>query len=116
MNKVSVFCAGIAACLLLTSCSHQVWVKPGSTQQDFSTDNYACMQSAMASAPVTVANTAAWSGGGGNANWNSAGGNANWNGGGGQVRAKDMNQTARNQLMNACLQAKGWQLTTVKDQ
>ena len=89
-------------------------MKPGATNQDFNTDKYNCMQSAMASAPAAVGNAASWNNGGGSANAGPYGGSALWNGGGGAARSYDVNAGNRNELMSACLQSKGWTLAMPK--
>jgi hypothetical protein len=105
----------LLAVLILAGCAHQVWMKPGATQQDFGTDNYNCLGSSQSVAPPVVASSAGWSNGGGLAHADNKGYTKRWSNGGGSVAPVDMNQGMRNELYSSCLQSKGWQLITVED-
>lgn len=116
MNTSFIRFSFILSLLVIAGCApryHLEPFKPGATMQDFNNDKYVCMQSAMASAPAAVGNSAAWNGGGGQASVGAYGGNAAWNGGGGSAISYDMNAPMRNQLIAACLQAKGWEVRKV---
>lgn len=77
---------------VLTGCQHpMVWDKPGATNESFYKDRYACMQTSSAAAP-SAPNLMMLSG-------------ANP-----MLLPVDMNQGNRNQLFDACMNSKGYQL------
>ena len=102
--------------MLMSGCAHQEWMRLGATQADLGRDQYGCMQGAMASAPPIISSQVVWDGGQHKANWDGKSGKDVSNGGGGRVEPVDVNAGNREALLSSCMQAKGWQLITVKDQ
>ncbi|MGE4350833.1 MAG: hypothetical protein AB7E52_01430 [Bdellovibrionales bacterium] len=49
MNKKAFALLGVA--VLLSGCTHYMWVKPSGDPATFNADNYACKQNSMAAAP-----------------------------------------------------------------
>lgn len=81
----------IASALVLAACANQnVWVKDGASQQEFNSDRYACMHDSSTAAPP-------------------AAGLFTYNG---NFYPVDVNQGNRNQIFDACMQAKGWYLSS----
>ena len=102
MAKSFTYFVGILILAFLFGCAgtHSVWVKPGSKDNDFNLDKYACMQNAQQ--PYA----------------SSTGYNS-----GGIVSPSSMTTSSSSagialneQLFNACMNAKGWSLRVMQNQ
>ncbi len=100
--------------VLLAGCTRYAWVKPGASPQEFSADQFACMQISLQSAPPLPAtnHTEYTSAGGRNCDphKHDCGFHAQ-----SSVETVDVNQGTRDRLTDTCLRARGWTLQPIED-
>lgn len=90
MRNLVKFFWSVILVLSLFACAQAVWVKPGASQQDFSRDQYACLQSSQQQVSGT---------------------RAQFDGSCNCMRQMPFSETQPNaQLYNSCMGSKGWSL------
>jgi hypothetical protein len=113
MNK-SHFTKTIICILLavsLTACAPKVFYRPDATKEQASADKFACMMSANEVAPPVAGTGGYWTNGQSKAAWTNNGGGASSSGGMGFVGSHDINRNNRNEIIQACMESRGYVLT-----
>jgi hypothetical protein len=122
-GRCLAFLTMVTALFALSGCAQYQWMKPGATEQDFQRDNYACMRDSLQQAPP-VYQTIDPTGGmpvqqkvrttcrqqQGVTDCNQERKNIYR----GRPYTTDLNESMRNSVTSACLNAAGWQLVRIE--